>query len=209
MPRLTYFNGRGRAEIIRLMMAECGMDFEDMRINSREELKPIRDSGVLPFGQIPCLELEDLGVLVQSVSIVRLLARLNHYYGNDPVLDYKADMIVDGIQDLGHKYGAAAFATDDNKKASLLETFKAETLPTWLGYFQNILRTNNQASPDVPGYITGPDFTYADIVLFDLLDRTWATEALPAFEDLLGYKERVANRPNITAYLQRRPQTSW
>lgn len=40
--RLTYFNGRGRAEVTRLMFALAGVEFEDKRIQGEEwpALKP-------------------------------------------------------------------------------------------------------------------------------------------------------------------------
>lgn len=40
--KLTYFDGRGKAEIIRLIFAAAGVDFEDHRISKEEfaKLKP-------------------------------------------------------------------------------------------------------------------------------------------------------------------------
>jgi len=40
--RLTYFNGRGRAELIRMIFAQAGVAYEDVRIERAEwpQLKP-------------------------------------------------------------------------------------------------------------------------------------------------------------------------
>ena len=40
--KLTYFNGRGRAEVSRLMLAYKGVDYEDCRVAGEEwqKLKP-------------------------------------------------------------------------------------------------------------------------------------------------------------------------
>ena len=40
--KLTYFNGRGRAELIRLIFAQAGVEYEDNRIVKEQwmELKP-------------------------------------------------------------------------------------------------------------------------------------------------------------------------
>jgi prostaglandin-H2 D-isomerase / glutathione transferase len=40
--KLTYFNGRGRAEGVRLLFAAAGVDYEDVRIEKEQwpELKP-------------------------------------------------------------------------------------------------------------------------------------------------------------------------
>mmetsp|Transcript_28410 Transcript_28410/g.46039 ORF Transcript_28410/g.46039 Transcript_28410/m.46039 type:complete len:196 (-) Transcript_28410:102-689(-) len=192
--KLTYFNGRGRAEAIRLLLAELNIEYEDGRVRSRDELKPLRDAGVLPFGQVPLLEVDGF-VMVQSVSICRYLARTNGLYGKNPKSDFIADMVVDGIQDVLQKHSAATYAGDD-KKDELLSKFRKEVLPTWLTYLQNIAA---KAGVETEGYITGPDFSYADIILFDLLDRPWLD--VSGYTALLSLKERIAARPNIAAYL--------
>jgi len=40
--KLTYFNGRGRAETIRMIFAQAGVAYEDVRIEGAQwpELKP-------------------------------------------------------------------------------------------------------------------------------------------------------------------------
>ena len=45
--RLTYFDGAGRAELSRLILAAAGIEFEDRRIDSQDwkELKPGSFSG--------------------------------------------------------------------------------------------------------------------------------------------------------------------
>ena len=67
--KLNYFNGRGRAELIRLVFAAAGQKYEDHRIEKEQwpELK-----AKTPFGQAPWLEIHDNGhvtVLAQSVTI--------------------------------------------------------------------------------------------------------------------------------------------
>lgn len=82
--KLTYFNGRGLGEGVRLLLTEAGIEFEDVRLEDITPLKP-----ELPFGQVCCcaiicaLRLADLCAikvplleidglkLVQSVSIAR------------------------------------------------------------------------------------------------------------------------------------------
>ena len=49
---LHYFNGRGRAEIIRLIFAQAGQKFEDLRHNTDEWAKL---KSQMPLGQIPVL----------------------------------------------------------------------------------------------------------------------------------------------------------
>merc|ERR1712154_711937 len=69
--KLTYFNGRGRAEVARLILSIAGEVFEDDRIefSDWEALKPHER-----FGQLPRLEI-DGETLYQSLAINRFLAR--------------------------------------------------------------------------------------------------------------------------------------
>jgi hypothetical protein len=49
---LHYFNIRGRAEVIRLIFAQAGQKFEDLR-HSSEEWAKLKSQ--MPLGQIPVL----------------------------------------------------------------------------------------------------------------------------------------------------------
>ena len=54
--KLTYFRGRGRAETTRWMLAATGTEFENIAIDTPEQLAALRASGKLPFDQMPLLE---------------------------------------------------------------------------------------------------------------------------------------------------------
>ncbi|VDL58780.1 unnamed protein product [Hymenolepis diminuta] len=81
---LIYFNIRGRAELIRLILHAADKDFIDQRVTSAEwpTLKP-----TLPFKKLPVLEVTtpngDKVLLNESIAITRLLARTFNLYGND------------------------------------------------------------------------------------------------------------------------------
>src|SRR5689334_13569836 len=94
---LTYFPGRGRAELSRLILAEAGIQYTDNRVGDISELKK---SGILPFGQFPILEHNGV-ILAQSISIARYPARLAHPYGKTELDGAKIDMMVDGVSDFG------------------------------------------------------------------------------------------------------------
>ena len=67
--KLNYFNGRGRAEITRLIFAAAGASFTDNRVADWPATK-----GDAPLGQLPYLEVDDVK-LPQSLSIARFIAR--------------------------------------------------------------------------------------------------------------------------------------
>ena len=59
---LTYWNGRGRCEGIRIMLAACGVKysdnvpgFEDSHINKKEHIESMRSNGHLLMNQVPLL----------------------------------------------------------------------------------------------------------------------------------------------------------
>lgn len=60
---LHYFNGRGRAEAIRLIFTEAGQKFEDLRHSSSEWAK-IKSE--MPLGQMPVLGM--FSSFVSSIS---------------------------------------------------------------------------------------------------------------------------------------------
>lgn len=51
--KLYYFNGRGRAELARLIFAQSGQAYEDIRIEGAQW--PTRQSE-MPLGEMPVLE---------------------------------------------------------------------------------------------------------------------------------------------------------
>ena len=53
-PRLTYFDMRGRAEAIRLLLFATQTEFEDRRVVSRGEWAALEPE--LPFGVLPIYE---------------------------------------------------------------------------------------------------------------------------------------------------------
>ena len=69
--KLTYFNIPGRAELIRLILAQAEVSFTDERI-TREEFVALKPS--LPNGQLPVLNFNGT-VLSQSIAIARFLGK--------------------------------------------------------------------------------------------------------------------------------------
>jgi len=94
--KLTYFNLRGRGELIRLLFAYAGQEYEDFRFEIAEwpEYKE-----KMPFKQVPVLEVDGVK-LTQSHSIARYLARTFKIAGKTDLEEAQADEYVDIIYDL-------------------------------------------------------------------------------------------------------------
>ncbi|XP_021378340.1 hematopoietic prostaglandin D synthase-like [Mizuhopecten yessoensis] len=93
--KLTYFNFRGRAELIRMTLCAAGQDFEDNRISYKDYLKIKSD---LPQNQVPILEF-DGQTLPQSLTIVRYLAREYGLYGNNNLESATVDIVLNTFAD--------------------------------------------------------------------------------------------------------------
>ncbi|CAF0861837.1 unnamed protein product [Adineta steineri] len=87
--KLTYFNGRGRAEISRLIFAAAGQKYEDIRIE-REQWPALKPK--TPLGQMPVLEVDGVE-LPQSAAIARFLAKQFHLAGKDNLEQAEVDAI--------------------------------------------------------------------------------------------------------------------
>jgi len=70
---LTYFDGRARGEVIRLLFAYQGVDYVDRRIK-KDDWPAFKASAFAPFGALPVLEVDGIK-LCQSKACARFLAR--------------------------------------------------------------------------------------------------------------------------------------
>jgi len=189
-PVLSYFPGRGRAEVIRLTLAEAKVDYVDNRVPDISELKK---SGKLAFEQVPLYEDGGL-VLVQSATIARYVAKKYNLHGANNIESAKIDMVYDGITD----FATGRFmAKSDEDKAK----FNEQSRPKWLGFFENLLKSNANGA----GFFIGNNLSLADIGMFNVMEN----EELTAFPTLKAHRERVGARPNIADWLKKRPVTQY
>src|ERR1043166_5291188 len=85
--RLTYFSSRGRAELIRLVLAETAVVYEEIAVGEYDAnalppaFRALRSEGALAFDALPLWEEADGFRLVQSDAIVRYVARTHDRYG--------------------------------------------------------------------------------------------------------------------------------
>src|SRR4051812_48818940 len=91
-PTLIYFPVRGRAEIIRLVLAEAGVEYDEHPILKGEpprngrptDFAELKASGLLPFQAAPVWEDADGFRLAQSLAIVRYLSKKHGLMGSNP-----------------------------------------------------------------------------------------------------------------------------
>ena len=106
--KLTYFSdGKGRNELPRLIFAVGGVEYTDELIGYSQYLK-MRDTGVLPWGQVPVLTMTKEGtagkekeeeIFGQSCSIARYVAKVSNLYPTNGVDALRSDAVVDAWRD--------------------------------------------------------------------------------------------------------------
>lgn len=204
IPRLTYFSLRGRAEIIRLVLAETGMPFEERSVgpynpsNLPPEFAELKTVGALPFDALPLWEEPGGLSLAQSDAIVRHVARAGKLYGASEREAALCDMAFEGVKDVRMEV-MKPMSADPAKRADLRADLVASVLPRWLGYFDRML-----AKGGGEGFLAGGGITFADIALWHLLEALTDNDLAAPLEKLprlVAFKERIQTRPGIAGYL--------
>jgi len=195
--KLTYFYGKGRAEISRLILAFAGAEYEDNRITYEEfqDLKPY-----LSYSQVPRLEYKG-DVIYQSRAIARFLANEFGLAGRNNTEKAQADEVVDAVVDLQNAAYTVFFEKDEKVKAEKTKKVFGETLPTGLKNLEKCLVRRGGK------HFVGSDFTWADLSLVMLVDflanqNDNILESLPKLSALV---ERTKAVPNIKKWLKERP----
>jgi len=208
--KLYYFDGRGRAELTRLLLSEAGFAWEDKRVDNKEWASGALKSKA-PFGQMPLLEIgtgNNAQYLAQSPAISRYIARLGGLYGANDVEAGRIDAIFECVEkDLGDPYATALFTRDEKAKEALFEKFWSTTAASYLPNLEKLLSQNQQGK----GYFVGNTVSLADIHWYNLSHMILGVhpEKLNKYPLLLQLATRVASRPHIAAWIKKRPPSPW
>lgn len=193
--RLTYFNMRGRAEIIRYIFAYLDIKYEDHRIEQADwpEIK-----STLPFGKIPILEIDGLK-LHQSLAIARYLTKNTDLAGKTELEQCQVDAIVDTLDDFMSRFPWA------EKK----EDIKKQTFNELLTYDAPQLLQDLEAYLGEREWFIGNSVTWADFY-WEICSTTLLVlkpDLLDTHRRLVMLRKKVQAIPAIADWIQRRPQT--
>ncbi|CAF3622106.1 unnamed protein product [Rotaria sp. Silwood1] len=199
--KLHYFNGRGRAEVSRLIFAAAGQKFEDIRYESSEW--PSHKSA-MPLGQMPVLEFDGIK-LPQSLSIARFLAKQFNLAGKDNLEQAKVDTVVDTMVDGMAKFGPIRREVDEVKRQADMQKFLVDELPK---HMQNLEVLANAYSNGGPFFV-GNHLTWCDLFVYDMLESILQVDStvLSRYSWLQRNRQEVEQQPKIAAYLKSRSQT--
>ncbi|CAF0964157.1 unnamed protein product [Rotaria sordida] len=201
--KLIYFNGRGRAEVSRLIFAAAGQKYDDVRYERNEW--PAHKSE-MPLGQMPVLEVDGTK-LPQSLTIARFLAKQFQLAGKDNLEQAKVDAVADTLSDLVSKYGPVRFEQDATKKEELTKKFLAEELPKHLQNLETLGKLYGNGGP----FFVGNRLTWVDLYFYDMAANILQVDAncLDSRPWLKQNRAEVEKQPKIAEYLKNRPKTEF
>ncbi|KLO16491.1 glutathione S-transferase P subunit [Schizopora paradoxa] len=214
---LLYWQGiPGRGEPIRLAFEEAGVSYEDSGnftklltrnatkagaaklLNATHFAPPILRHGDVEISQLP-------NIMFYLGSKLKLAPEDEQ--GKFSVNQYFLTLadLQDETHDTHHPIAVMKYY-EDQKDAALLraEDFRENRVPLYLDHFEAVLK-HNKASEHK--WLVGEDLTYADLMLFHVVDGLkfafprFMEATLAKYENISSLYERVKERPHIAEYL--------
>jgi len=214
---LFYWPGiQGRGEFVRLAFEDAATPYVDVArepggIKALEKLLRERGTPAAPAPFAPPFLRHRKLLIAQTSAILHYLGpRLGLVpateAGRLAALQHQltiADWVAEA-HDTHHPLGVSFYYEDQRPEALRRSTdFRSARLPKFLGYFEGVLAAHPRR-----GYLTGARVSYADLSLFQVVSglryafpRAFARAARKA-PRVVELAERVAQRPNIAAYLK-------
>ena len=218
--RFYYWPGiQGRGEFVRLVLEDAGASYVDVgRLPEKEgggfrgiaDFMKRTDIGTPPFAP-PILQHGDL-VISQTATICRYLGvrlglapeRDEDRWQAEHLQITIADMVGES-HDIHHPIAGALYYEEQQPEAlRRAAVFLEQRLPKFLGYFERVLDQNTNSNGQ---WLVGSDCTHVDLSLFQVVAglKYALPNALRAAEPdhpmVVALHDRVAERPNVAAYL--------
>ncbi|XP_075058596.1 glutathione S-transferase alpha-4-like [Mixophyes fleayi] len=203
-PKLYYFDGRGRMESIRWILAAAGVEFEEELLETREQYEALLQDGALLFQQIPMVEIDGMK-LVQTKAILQYIAEKHDLYGKNLQERTLIDMYVGGTYDFMEFIMWHPFILPEDKERHI-DVIVQKAKNRYFPVYEKVLKDHGER------YLVGNRFTLADVQLLEtiLMVEEKRADILSDFPLLQGFKERTSEIPTIKAFLQpgsqRKPQ---
>ncbi|KAI5795078.1 glutathione S-transferase [Geopyxis carbonaria] len=212
--QLIYWPGLpGRGEYIRLVLEEAGASYSDTPSGAPEVLSyidPAFSDPPNPPPFAPPILKHGSTTLYQTPNILAYLGAQLKLVPSTPAGPYHVAELAlvaldlsDETHNTHHPVGAGLYYDDQKAEAARASAqFRDSRIPKFFGYFERVLAGAGGE------YLLGAQLTYADLVLFQVVDglkfafpKATARE-LEKCGKLAAHYESVKARPNIKAYLE-------
>ncbi|XP_051774121.1 glutathione S-transferase, alpha tandem duplicate 1 isoform X11 [Ctenopharyngodon idella] len=191
---LHYFNGRGKMESIRWLLAAAGVEFEEVFMTRREHYVKLLDDGALMFQQVPLVEIDGMQ-LVQSRAIMNYIAGKYNLYGKDLKERALIDMYTEGTIDLMDTIIMSIFTPPENKE-KYFSNIEQKAKERFLPVFEKGLANSD--------FLVGNQLSRADVHLLEatlMLQEIFPT-ILSTFPKIQAFQGRMKALPRISKFLQ-------
>ncbi|XP_067241573.1 glutathione S-transferase 3-like [Chanodichthys erythropterus] len=191
---LHYFNGRGKMESIRWLLAAAGVEFEEVFLTKREHYDKLLNDGALMFQQVPLVEIDGMQ-LVQTKAILNYIAGKYNLYGKDIKERALIDMYSEGMIDLMDLIIMSVFAPAENKQKQL-SNIEQKAKERFMPVFEKGLANSD--------FLVGNQLSRADVHLLEatlMLQELFPT-ILSTFPKIQAFQERMKALPKISKFLQ-------
>lgn len=199
--KLTYFDvDGGRAEPIRIVLHEAGIDFEDYRFPFADFAEVRKTT---PLNQVPTVTLNGEQI-TQSSALLRYFGKAAGLYPADAYQALLCDEAMDGADDLTNNLTASFGLQGDALKAAR-DAFVAGPLPRYLHWLNEKLTKQGN-------YFADGRMTIADLKVYMVtrwlasgqLDHVPADCVQKMAPQLAAHCERMAAEPAVVDYYQHR-----
>ncbi|XP_068926696.1 glutathione S-transferase-like [Petaurus breviceps papuanus] len=195
-PKLYYFNGRGRMESVRWLLAAAGVEYEEVLFKTAEEFENLIKGGNLMYQQVPMVEMDGM-YMVQTRAILKYIAAKYDLYGKDLKERALIDMYVEGMRDLNDMIMFFPFSLPEEKQKNLNYILERAT-ERFFPVYEKALKDHGN------NYLVGNQLSWADVQLLELILMVEELKSgiLSAFPKLQEFKVRVSQLPRIQKFLQ-------
>uniref|UniRef100_A0A8C6IG01 glutathione transferase n=1 Tax=Mus spicilegus TaxID=10103 RepID=A0A8C6IG01_MUSSI len=188
-PVLHYFNGRGRMESIRWLLAAAGVEFEEELFETHEEFEKLIQGGTLMYEQVPMVEIDGM-TWVQTRAILRYVATPPNSAKH---IQKRIDMYVEGLRDLSDMIMYFPLSLLEEKEMNLEYILHRAT--RFFPVYEKALRDHGQ------DFLVGNRLSLTDVQLLEVI--LMAEECKASF--LSGFpllQVRTSHIPTINSFLQ-------
>ncbi|KAK0133688.1 Glutathione S-transferase 3 [Merluccius polli] len=196
---LYYFNGRGRMESVRWLLAAAEVEFDEVLLTSRDQYEKLLADGVLMYEQVPMVEMDGMH-LVQTKAILKYIAEKYNLNGKDIKERAMVNMYSEGLIDLMEMIMILPFTPPADVKTKL-QTIETKATGRYLPVFEKAVSGSI--------FLVGGQLSCADVQLMEcsLMLEEKFPGILAQFPNIKG---RMSKKPAIERFLQpgsqRKPQ---
>ncbi|GMS93842.1 hypothetical protein PENTCL1PPCAC_16017, partial [Pristionchus entomophagus] len=203
--KLTYFDGRARAEVARQILYLADIPFEDVRISLHDwpSLK-----STTPFGQMPLLEVDGQS-LPQSFAIFRYLAKQFGFSGDSPFESAWVDALADQHADYFREILPVLLTIWGFTQGDRMALVKEVATPARDKYFpllEKIAKDNG-----LNGHFVGDSLTWVDLLIAEHVGSI--NQHLPgflsAYPSVIKTVNKITSTPRLKEWIEKRKETTF